>query len=426
MSTDYTTIRQYGTKRQQEIVDALTKHGSIRKAAAALGIAHQNVEAALQRMRKAAAAAGAPAVRTREPADLAEGMAREVRQQVQASESLRQTIIRRDAVILDLQRELKSATLQLDEQAHLVDIVDTLKGAPRPSVPILPKEKGGRHEGAFVLLYSDLHPEETVEPGTVSGRNEFTPQIAVERNADLAIGARWMLDLYRERAGHGYKIRQVILAMLGDLITNTIHEELLESNALSPPEAVLLVERMAMTIIDNLLADPLIEDLYIPTAHGNHDRITHKKRAKTQAVNSYSWLVYHHLASRYAHEPRVRFDIAKGSTLYTDIYGHRVRWTHGDDFKYGGGVGGLTIPLLRALPRWDSVVPAHLTCMGHWHQAMTHRSFVVNGSLIGYTAYAQQIGASFEPAQQVCFLLDARRGKRLWTTVQVQSTEGWS
>lgn len=362
------------------------------------------------------------------PKDLAAGLAREAREQQKSSvsESWRQMIHRRDQKIAQLESELKRATEQLDASAGVETIVRALGSAPRPRAPIKAREKGGRHEGAFVLLYSDLHPEETVEPGTVSGRNAFDTTIAWQRNTDLAIGARWMIDLFRERQGHGYKIRQVILAILGDLITNTIHEELLESNALSPAQAVLLIERMAIAVIDHILEDPLIEDLYVPTAHGNHDRMTVKKRAKTMAVNSISWIVYHHLAARYAGNPRVRFDIAEGSTLYTEVYGHSVRWTHGDDFKYGSGIGGITIPLLRALPRWDSVRLAHLTCMGHWHQAMTHRSFVVNGSLIGYTAYAQQIGASFEPAQQVCFLLDARRGKRLWTTVQVQESQGWS
>lgn len=369
-----------------------------------------------------------PAAHTKDPRDLAAGLAREAREQTtsSASESARQAIIRRDAKIADLERDLKRATEQLDEAAGVTGLVRALGGAPRPRIPIKPREKGGRHEGAFVLLYSDIHPEETVEPGTVSGRNKFDPAIAWQRSLDLAIGARWMLDLYRERAGHGYRIRQVILAILGDLITNTIHEELLESNALSPAQAVLLVERMAIALIDHLLEDPTTEEIYVPTAHGNHDRMTVKKRAKTMAVNSISWIVYHHLAARYAGNKRVRFDIAEGSTLYSEVYGHTVRWTHGDDFKYGSGIGGITIPLLRALPRWDSVRPAHLTCMGHWHQAMTHRSFVVNGSVIGYTAYAQQIGASFEPAQQVCFLLDARRGKRLWTTVQLQESQGWS
>ncbi len=47
-------------------------------------------------------------------------------------------------------------------------------------------------------------------------------------------------------------------------------------------------------------------------------------------------------------------------------------------------------------------------------------SGVTNGSLIGYNAYAQKIGASPEPPMQAFFLIDQERGlchmTKIWVT----------
>jgi hypothetical protein len=49
--------------------------------------------------------------------------------------------------------------------------------------------------------------------------------------------------------------------------------------------------------------------------------------------------------------------------------------------------------------------------LGHWHQRLSTRDFVINGSIIGYNAYALSIKASFERPQQSFFLMHPKRGK---------------
>jgi hypothetical protein len=78
--------------------------------------------------------------------------------------------------------------------------------------------------------------------------------------------------------------------------------------------------------------------------------------------------------------------------------------------KFGGGVGGITIPIRKKLAAWNSAIRADLTVMGHFHQLMDGGDFVVNGSLIGYNEFAQAIGASPEEARQAFFLVHARGG----------------
>lgn len=292
---------------------------------------------------------------------------------------------------------------------------------------VKPRERSSRvHEATAVLLYSDLHPDEVVEPGSVNDLNEFNPDIAKARNTALSQAVQWNLEMIRETKGRaGYRIRDFVLGMLGDLISNSIHPELLESNSMSPAQALIFTEQLSCEIMDSILADDQIETLWVPCCHGNHDRMTPKSRHSTKAGNSLGWIMYHHLAQRYADDKRVKFCIAEGNMVYTDVYGRAIRFTHGDDLRYNGGVGGLTIPFRKAIDSWNQSHHAWLTCCGHWHTWMDARDFVVNGSLIGYTAFAQAIKARWEPAAQAFFVIDKDYGKGWSKPIQLQGKGTW-
>ena len=161
----------------------------------------------------------------------------------------------------------------------------------------------------------------------------------------------------------------------------------------------------------------------IPLVSGNTTKFTH---AKTRVENSYEFLLYRHLQQSFAHEPRVSFHIAAGSHLYLEVYEQTIRFHHGDDIKYAGGVGGITIPIRKALSSWSSFRHADLSVFGHWHQLLHGRDFVVNGSLIGFNEYALMIKAEYEPPQQAFFLMDSKRGRCCATPIWVDSDdEGW-
>jgi hypothetical protein len=85
-----------------------------------------------------------------------------------------------------------------------------------------------------------------------------------------------------------------------------------------------------------------------------------------------------------------------------------MRLIHGDDVKFGGGIGGITIPIRKKLAAWDKAQRADLTVMGHFHQFMDGGDFLVNGSLIGVTPYSMQFG--FEEPIQSYFLIHSKFG----------------
>jgi hypothetical protein len=52
-------------------------------------------------------------------------------------------------------------------------------------------------------------------------------------------------------------------------------------------------------------------------------------------------------------------------------------------------------------------MPADLHCVGHFHQRRDFGQVLVNGSLIGTTAYGQRFG--YEPPEQQFALIDSKR-----------------
>lgn len=321
-----------------------------------------------------------------------------------------------------LAKEVERLQRELDAALGLEDRVDQYQ-----PTAIKQRERGTAKEGMAVLLLSDLHPEEVIRPETVNGMNDFSPKVASQRIDRLITGTRWALETVRASEGRaGYKIRDFMLAILGDLISNTIHPDLAESVAMGPADAVDFTFELIQRVIDSLLADTSIERLVVPCCMGNHDRLTHKNRHQTKAQTSLATIIYAMLRRMYRNEPRVTFDIARGNMVYVNVYGKLVRCTHGDDIGYGGGIGGITIPVRKKISQWNKTIHAALTLMGHFHTTMETKESAHNGSLIGYSGFSQAIGADFEPASQSFFVIDAQRGKRMFTPVQVQDCEQWS
>lgn len=327
------------------------------------------------------------------------------------------------SMLADRRQKAEIASLKSTNEALIKEIescrealaISQIIGAAKPPKPVKRRERAsGVREATAVLLCSDWHVEEKVCPLKVEGRNEYNPTIARTRAHKLAEALAWLVTHQR----NGFAIRDIVIWLGGDLITGYIHEELMESNFMSPTEAVLFAQELIEHLINAALAIDGIERVIVPTSHGNHGRTTYKTRVSTGAANSFEWLMYMSLKRRYANDKRVEFHVADGEHNYLKIYDWDVRFTHGDAVRYAGGVGGITIPLNKAIAKWQTFKPAHLTCFGHYHQYLDTPSFVGNGSLIGYSEYALRVAAAFEAPAQAFFLMDSKRGK-------CQSTAAW-
>jgi hypothetical protein len=273
------------------------------------------------------------------------------------------------------------------------------------------KESKNDSEAIAVVVASDWHMEERVDPKTVNGMNRYNLEITTKRSEQFF---QHTLKMVKHEA-NSVKINTLVLALLGDFISGNIHEELLENCLLPPIEAIIKAENILISGIKFLLKNSDLK-LVIPCHSGNHARITKKVHISTERGNSLEYFMYNHMRNYFKDEPRVEFRISEGYLSYMEIYGYTICFHHGHAIKFGGGVGGLTIPTKKAIAQWQRLKHADLHVFGHWHQFMDGGNFIVNGSLIGYNAFAVMIKAEFEIPKQAFFLIDRKRKTK--TTVR--------
>jgi hypothetical protein len=175
--------------------------------------------------------------------------------------------------------------------------------------------------------------------------------------------------------------------------------------------------------IKSLLEDEGIETFYLVCSYGNHGRDTKKPYRVRGAYHSYEWGMYQRLADDLKEEPRVKVLANDSAHQYVQVYDFDLHFHHGDEIQYGGGVGGVTIPMNKAVAAWDKVRRCHFHHFGHYHQYFDLGNIVGNGSLIGYNGYAMSIKAAPEPAQQFFYLLDSKRGKTAKSPVWCEDRE---
>ncbi len=307
-----------------------------------------------------------------------------------------------------LTAQYKAALQTIDEQATTLRWLDKIRAGVNTTYTIKPRKGSGTSEATPIIVASDWHIEEIVRPAQVAGLNAFTLAIAEERVTRFFRAA---LNLIQNHLNPGVEIHSVVLALLGDFITNDIHDaENAESNALLPIDAIIRVQGWLMGGIQYLL-DHSPYDFTIPCKVGNHSRTTHRTRFGTETGHSLETLLYALLAAHFRNEPRVKFIVDDGYHTYLTIYDQTIRFHHGHAIKYGGGIGGLFIPAYKAISSWSKARHADLDIFGHFHQSKDGGNFLCNGSLIGYNAFALSIKADFERPKQSLIVIDKKRGR---------------
>jgi hypothetical protein len=306
--------------------------------------------------------------------------------------------------ISDLKAKISKYEQLIAELESQLDVKAALEETSTPKKAMVPVEVESG-EACSVLMASDWHCEEVVTSASTNGLNEFNLKIAEERIAKFFSSSVKMTEIQRA----GCDIEEAVLWLGGDLMSGFIHEELAETNELTPTETVIwLKEQVALGI--NYLKKHF-KHITIVCNYGNHGRNTKKPRHATGYKSSYEWLLYKVLEDSITEG--VTWQIADSYFTYVNLYGKVVRAHHGDGLKYQGGIGGLTVPVEKAISSWNKGRVADLDMFGHWHQQQQNPRWVSNGSLIGYNAYAISIKAGFEIPQQTFFLFDRKRGRTI-------------
>ncbi len=317
-----------------------------------------------------------------------------------------------DAELARLRAELasyrnryKAALAQIDRERERADTLVSLQGI-KPAKPVSTAGKAGGklHPATMLLLVSDVHCEETVRAETVNDTNSFDLDVCEQRLAELQERFLAMLEHERRLA----RIDRVVIWLGGDMISGMIHPELAEENSLHPLAAIRWIGERLRAFIDTV-ADRT-KSVIVATSCGNHGRTTEKLRTN-EADTSYEHHLY--LTMRAAERRKnVAWHVGEGHLNYLDLDGFVVRFCHGHAVRFQGGIGGIHVPLKKAIAAWDTTRRADLTCLGHWHQFSVGRNYVSNGSVIGPSAYSVRIKAEGgEHPCQAAVVIDHERNE---------------
>lgn len=312
-----------------------------------------------------------------------------------------------------LQEQKKRYRTALDQLTELNKELNQYQQLSKLSSIIIPKNwkivQQTKNEATAFALSSDWHIDEIVLPEEIGFINEYNAAIGKKRIEMYFKVVLKLLNMCRTES----TINRLVLALLGDAISGWIHEELMEASAMTPPEAVLLAFELYVSGIDFLLNNSDLDEIEIICCCGNHSRITKRNEIKKAHKKSYEYLMYQFLAKWYAMkgETRVKFKLPEGYFNWLTVYDMDIRFHHGNGIRYGGGIGGIHIPLRKAIAQYNKARHADLDVLGHWHTREISSNYVINGSVIGYSEFAQWIKADYAPPSQAFFVVHPEFGK---------------
>ena len=338
----------------------------------------------------------------------------------QPTDNAAREVRRRRAEVATLRDQVRLLTDELRTAEARLEFVREAEGLTVSNAAITPREKrSGRREATAIAMLSDVHIGESIEQEKVIGKNSYNLEIARLRMTRFFEGLVWLVKANQR----DFAIHDVLVGVLGDIITGYIHEELMESSLCSPTMGVVFAREVISSGLAYMLRELPDVEVTLVCKHGNHGRTTAKKHINTGAENSFEHLLYLMLAREWANEKRIRWHVTKAEHSYVEIYGDWTRWMHGDGVKYDKGIGGIMVPINRALARLDSVRRCRVTFMGHFHQLTPGRRCMVNGSVCGYNPFAMASTLEYEDPAQCFVLWDSKRGPCITAPIWVDSDE---
>jgi hypothetical protein len=273
-----------------------------------------------------------------------------------------------------------------------------------------------KRQACAVALLSDVHAGATVTRGITSFDNRYNPAIARLRLGRFFAGVEWLINSARAQAWH---IHDLVLWYGGDLIDGHLHQDQQESSETS----IRTIDWLEPILVDGArrMADNDLR-LQLICSYGNHGRDSQKTCYEMGAEHSYEWGMYRRIKRALAPHG-IEVNASPEAHQYCEVYDKTLHFTHGDQAKYNGGVGGITIPLNKAFGQWDKVKHADIHHCGHYHTRVDNNWWLANGSVIGYNPFSMGIKGDPAPPEQTFYLLDSERGKTCVSPIWVSDAE---
>lgn len=259
----------------------------------------------------------------------------------------------------------------------------------------------------FVLLWSDAHAGEVVDPAAMSGMNAYDWGVMMDRHRALAEAVL----SYKEHQTS--PIDRLHVCALGDMLSGNIHESLRETNQMPLAEATVQFGLDGADWLENLASN--FKRTTFRGVVGNHPRESMKPATKRKFSNA-DWTCYQVMRQRLKRSP-VEFEIPKSSRLAFNVYATRFLMYHGDAVGPSSMVGVPWGGIIRHVARLRNQFAdsgeaiSHFVC-GHFHEAnaVQNRKIIVNGSIIGPNEYSLEKFGECSGPTQLLLTVNKRHG----------------
>jgi predicted phosphodiesterase len=318
--------------------------------------------------------------------------------------------LKKQIYILESQnRKLKNLVRAYNKKTSLEEqiaqqIISSVKSTPYS--PTLMSNASGvwtpkksTHRKEMLLLVSDAHYPEVVNPAEALGI-KYDSEVCINRMQHIT---NTTVDIVRDRGD----ISKLTIAVVGDMLSGNIHEELEITNEKPIGEALTEMVYMLLDmgiIFSEVLPGVNIEFIILP---GNHPRLTKKPRAK-QRFDNFEYIMGQFLKG--VAGDKFTVTVPKDIIYTHNIMGYKIGMTHGDGSKAASFAGipfyGLSqrtkaTQSMRSLLGLDRL---YMFLMGHYHQLLNWTDgdchIVVNGSIKGGDEYSiVSRSSALEPVQ---------------------------
>ena len=278
--------------------------------------------------------------------------------------------------------------------------------APVELVEIPNKKKSELDEGnTGFLIASDWHADEVVKASTVLGKNEYNKDIAEQRIKNFFANAVYMIKKK--------PVDNLVVGLIGDMIGGYIHDELAQTNSMSPMQGVSFVKSLIISGLKKIHDElPDLQQITIVGICGNHSRTTQKMQFSNGFAMNHEYFMYKDIEQTLTLMglTKFKFIIPESEFAYLDVYGKKVLFCHGHQFRSAGGIGGIYPSMFKWYAKMNQTIQIDKAFIGHYHTSIYTKDVCVNGSLKGYDAFAMGKGLAYEVPQQTYVILNEKRG----------------